>query len=953
MQALFDAYAKSEDVDSRCFLFKGSRVHAEQTAADLGLVEGDQLDVELVTGEEAEAAGDDPDLLGNFYLDRLRGDAATRPIWALSRGLAGVVDEASGNYENECSMARPLAALAATCKRARDLCTPGLRAWTRSTRLAAMDVVAIPPEGHSRGTADEREADHDATFEALMFLRAAIIHRAPSVLHLREGLATHCLALIRDASRCAACRLAACHALAGLYASLQEKDTAESKRLRLMIAAGVCEGLNADAKVAPELNADGFELFDRADGRRAWPELWDAALQCVDLEPCYVHENVRNDDCGARTIAIARIARRVDDSVDAPIAWDTDDEDDVELDLGLSVAGGRRRQARGELADEFVRRSAGRLRRELRECVGSVIALAGIALHDIDELTSLRDEFRNLNDASALPEMVLAYDLFFGDGDMAIDSVIASVAMVALVNYVPKAPTDGCALVLTTSCPEAQDLKDLINSMTAKFRSRRSTRDHGVAAASDADGADDEAYHSAVAVLVEHVVSAGSTWVDLTDRGTIDALVDVIVRESTRPAMLGAVPGTFSHLLRVSTDTPRTDAGLLRNLIRVAVALCRLAADSDEASTNLITDSLLALLTAAPPSRDVVYVMARALARGGAFLKGGTRAGVLVASLIKHTTHSPPGRLGLVPLLICDETVEVLLPLLSCADWIQIPTDVGIFEVFTAYPSPGFYDKHDGRLQVRDVAALLLCAKDAGRPSARIVYEFLRYLSQSMMRKDSPEFSKALFVPVAMALKEHGHLAKHAVEDLLKLESNAGSITEEALRKLGRLAGRTAGSRAVPADEEKAPDAGPAPSLLPLLTAPAADAGASYALDAPLAALLARLDLNHIAGALAAEEIDIEALPLLSISDLVDIAIKPEDAEKLLVAAVAPPPAAPPPPPIATPSTQECPLCMDGDREIALVPCGHVLCAGCAGRHATESCPMCRQDVASTMRVYF
>ena len=75
------------------------------------------------------------------------------------------------------------------------------------------------------------------------------------------------------------------------------------------------------------------------------------------------------------------------------------------------------------------------------------------------------------------------------------------------------------------------------------------------------------------------------------------------------------------------------------------------------------------------------------------------------------------------------------------------------------------------------------------------------------------------------------------------------------------------------------------PSLLPLLTAPAADAGASYALDAPLAALLARLDLNHIAGALAAEEIDIEALPLLSISDLVDIAIKPDDAEKLVAAA--------------------------------------------------------------------
>ena len=201
--------------------------------------------------------------------------------------------------------------------------------------------------------------------------------------------------------------------------------------------------------------------------------------------------------------------------------------------------------------------------------------------------------------------------------------------------------------------------------------------------------------------------------------------------------------------------------------------------------------------------------MARALARGGAFLKG-KRAGTLVASLTTHTVHSPPERLGLVPLLICDETVEVLLPLLRCTDWIDFD-DFGILEVFTNYPSFLYKDKHDSRLQVRDVAALLLCArslrltdkfmskfdddncwdfsagyeddddhqrfshvenitvehfralfdivKDAGRPSARIVYEFLRFLAMSM-RKDSPLFSRALFVPVAMALKEHGHLAK-------------------------------------------------------------------------------------------------------------------------------------------------------------------------------------------------
>ena len=58
------------------------------------------------------------------------------------------------------------------------------------------------------------------------------------------------------------------------------------------------------------------------------------------------------------------------------------------------------------------------------------------------------------------------------------------------------------------------------------------------------------------------------------------------------------------------------------------------------------------------------------------------------------------------------------------------------------------------------VRALLDILKDASRPAARVVYEFLRYLSQSMMRKDSPEFKLFAFMPVALALKEQGHLAK-------------------------------------------------------------------------------------------------------------------------------------------------------------------------------------------------
>ena len=145
----------------------------------------------------------------------------------------------------------------------------------------------------------------------------------------------------------------------------------------------------------------------------------------------------------------------------------------------------------------------------------------------------------------------------------------------------------------------------------------------------------------------------------------------------------------FSRSLVGVVDEP---CSMARTLVALA-ATCRRARD-------LCTPGL---------RKYLVYGMARALARGGAFLKG-KRAGTLVASLTTHTVHSPPERLGLVPLLICDETVEVLLPLLRCTDWIDFD-DYGILEVFTNYPSFLYKDKHDGRLQVRDVAALLLCAR--------------------------------------------------------------------------------------------------------------------------------------------------------------------------------------------------------------------------------------------------
>ena len=130
-------------------------------------------------------------------------------------------------------------------------------------------------------------------------------------------------------------------------------------------------------------------------------------------------------------------------------------------------------------------------------------------------------------------------------------------------------------------------------------------------------------------------------------------------------------------------DTLRGDAAtrpiwaLSRSLVGVVDEPCSMASNFRRAGGDLQTRA--GPLYAGPAKVPGLHVMARALARGGVFLKG-KRAGTLVASLIKHTTHSPPERLGLVPLLICDETVEVLLPLLRCTDWIDF--DDGILWYF-------------------------------------------------------------------------------------------------------------------------------------------------------------------------------------------------------------------------------------------------------------------------------
>lgn len=105
---------------------------------------------------------------------------------------------------------------------------------------------------------------------------------------------------------------------------------------------------------------------------------------------------------------------------------------------------------------------------------------------------------------------------------------------------------------------------------------------------------------------------------------------------------------------------------------------------------------------------------------------------------------------------------------------------------------------------------------------------------------------------------------------------------------------------------------------------------------------------------------------LLDAEGLADTGMSRDDAQFIIgayqslggaaptpVAAHAPLPAA-----AAAPTTaperdaDECPICFEPrENRTALVPCGHILCGGCAAKY-NASCPVCREAVSSRMRVF-
>ena len=77
------------------------------------------------------------------------------------------------------------------------------------------------------------------------------------------------------------------------------------------------------------------------------------------------------------------------------------------------------------------------------------------------------------------------------------------------------------------------------------------------------------------------------------------------------------------------------------------------------------------------------------------------------------------------------------------------------------------------------------------------------------------------------------------------------------------------------------------------------------------------------------------------------MAAAPRPASVAAPAEAAPAPAAAP----GTPERDECPICFEPEKSTALVPCGHILCGACAAKYA--NCPVCREAVASRMRVFW
>ena len=63
-----------------------------------------------------------------------------------------------------------------------------------------------------------------------------------------------------------------------------------------------------------------------------------------------------------------------------------------------------------------------------------------------------------------------------------------------------------------------------------------------------------------------------------------------------------------------------------------------------------------------------------------------------------------------------------------------------------------------------------------------------------------------------------------------------------------------------------------------------------------------------------------------------------------------------PPPDDGLDESRECPICLERPKDTALVPCGHVLCGSCVGlanaEKIVDECPVCRETVRETMRVY-
>jgi hypothetical protein len=112
-----------------------------------------------------------------------------------------------------------------------------------------------------------------------------------------------------------------------------------------------------------------------------------------------------------------------------------------------------------------------------------------------------------------------------------------------------------------------------------------------------------------------------------------------------------------------------------------------------------------------------------------------------------------------------------------------------------------------------------------------------------------------------------------------------------------------------------------------------------------------------VKAAAAAKAVEVETAERLQMEDeLVALSLRMQEVQQRLGSSRTPPSAPTTPAPHPDAEETMCVVCFDAPKEYAIVPCGHqCVCARCAEqltKTRTPTCPVCREPIQQTMKVF-